>query len=81
MIRMRRRTPRLRLMFLGARPRFRRLGIEALLFDELIAYVRGKHYTSCELSMVLEDNDVMLRICALVSGHEYKRWRIYEMPL
>jgi hypothetical protein len=80
-IRNRRRIPRLRFMFLGTRPAFRRLGAEALLFDELMEYARGKHYTWYELSMALEDNELMLRIGAMMGGHEYKRWRIYEMPL
>jgi GNAT superfamily N-acetyltransferase len=80
-IRLRRRNPRLRLMFLGTRPSFRRLGLEALLFHELIAHAHGMPYTWCELSMLLEDNDLVLRLAALTGGHEYKRWRIYEMPL
>jgi ribosomal protein S18 acetylase RimI-like enzyme len=80
LIRTRRRIERVRIVFFGIRPTFRRLGIEALLLDELMAYLR-KRYTWCEASMVLENNELALRICAMMGGHEYKRWRIYEMPL
>lgn len=77
----RRRIPRVRLMFFGIRERYRHLGVDAVLFDELMRYAQTKHYTECEPSMLLEDNDMVIRASAHMGGHEYKRWRIYDMPL
>lgn len=77
----RRRIPRVRLMFFGIRQAYRRLGIDAVLFDELMRYGRTKHYRTCEPSMLLEDNALVIRASAHMGGHEYKRWRIYDMPL
>jgi GNAT superfamily N-acetyltransferase len=78
---MRRHIPRVRLMFFGIRPGYRRLGIDAVLFDEMMRYARTRHYTLCEPSMLLEDNELVLRASRFMGGREYKRWRIYEMPL
>jgi hypothetical protein len=77
----RRRIPRVRLMFFGIKPPFRKLGIDAVLFDELMRYGRTTHYRTCEPSMLLEDNDLVIRASAHMGGREYKRWRIYDMPL
>jgi GNAT superfamily N-acetyltransferase len=81
LIALRRRIPRVRLMFFGIREPFRRLGIDAVLFDELLRYAQTKHYVECEPSMLLEDNDLVIRASAHLGGHEYKRWRIYDLPL
>ncbi len=77
----RRRIPRVRLMFFGVRKPYRKLGIDAVLFDELMAYGRSRHYQECEPSMLLEDNDLVIRASAHMGGHEYKRWRIYDLAL
>jgi GNAT superfamily N-acetyltransferase len=77
----RRHIPRVRLMFFGVVPEHRQVGVDALLFDEVMRYGRPKGYTECEPSMLLEDNVRILRPSAFMGGREYKRWRIYEMPI
>lgn len=77
----RRHIPRVRLMFFGVRPRFRNQGVDAILFHECLAYARERGYRTCEPSMLLEDNDLILRASEAMGGHRYKTWRIYEMPL
>lgn len=77
----RRHIPRLRLMFFGIRPRFRGTGIDAILYQEVLAYALKRSYRGCEPSLLLEDNDLVLRAAASMGGHRYKTWRIYEMPL
>jgi GNAT superfamily N-acetyltransferase len=81
LIRMRRHIPRVRLMFFGIRPQWRRLGIDAVLFQELYEYSSRNGYTQGEPSLLLEDNDMVIRPSIAMGGHEYKRWRIYERPL
>ncbi len=77
----RRHIPRIRLMFFGVRPRFRNQGVDAILFHECLAYARERGYRTCEPSMLLEDNDLILRASEAMGGRRYKTWRIYEMPL
>jgi len=80
-LRMRRHIPRVRLMFFGIRPQWRRLGIDAVLFQELYDYGAPRGYRQGEPSMLLEDNDMVIRPSAAMGGREYKRWRIYERDL
>jgi len=78
---MRRRIPRLRGMFFGIKPEFRILGIPALLAAEIADYLLQKHYFSCDASLLLEDNESILKVVEVFGGKYYKRWRIYDLPL
>jgi len=77
----RRRLPRLRLIFYGVRPQYRRLGVDALLFLEAKEHAREQGYQECEVSMLLEDNDLIQRAAEFMGGAYYKTWRIYDLPL
>ncbi len=77
----RRRIPRIRLMFFGIRPPFRRLGLDALLYHEAREHAARQGYRQCETSMLLEDNDLILRASEFMGGHRYKTWRIYDLDL
>ena len=81
LLRTRRRIPHVRLMFFGIWPKFRNLGIDAVLFLECLTYARKHGYRTCEPSMLLEDNDLILRPSEAMGGRRYKTWRIYEMAL
>ena len=78
---MRRRIPRTRGMFFGIKPEFRNLGIPAVLGDEIIDYFLKHHYFDCEASLILEDNNAIIKIIDLFGAKYYKRWRIYDLPL
>lgn len=73
--------PRLRLMFYGVRPQYRGLGVDALLFLESWQHAIRQGYQQCENSMLLEDNDLILRASEFVGARRYKVWRIYDLPL
>ena len=77
----RRHIPRVRLMFFGIRKQYRHLGVDAVLFTQMLEYAQTKHYLECEPSMLLEHNDLVIRASAYMGGHEYKRWRIYDAPV
>jgi GNAT superfamily N-acetyltransferase len=81
LIRTRRRIPNIRLMFFGVRPSFRKLGLDAVLFLEVLEYALAHGYKTCEPSLLLEDNDLILRASSFMGGVHYKTWRIYEKPL
>jgi hypothetical protein len=68
-------------MFFGIRPAFRRLGVDAVLYHEVHSYAFPRGYRTCEPSLLLEENDLVLRASASMGGHRYKTWRIYEMPV
>ncbi len=76
-----RRIRRVRGMFFGIRPGFRRMGIDALLFRELVTAGLRLGYTEIESSMMLEDNDQVIRLIEALGLRQYKTWRIYDMDL
>ncbi len=78
---MRRRIPFMRLMFFGIPPRFRRMGLDGLLFSEVKAYAQMNGYTECEASMLLDDNYEIIGLSEFMGGRRHKTWRIYEMSL
>lgn len=77
----RRHIPRVRLMFFGIVPGHRMAGIDALLFEETYRYAVKRGYRTIEASLLLEDNDLVLRPSAFAGGHRYKTWRIYERDI
>ena len=77
----RKRIPRVRLMFFGIRPAYRQMGVDAMLFDEAYRYARTRGYRTCEASMLLEDNTLVIRAAEMMGGRRYKTWRVYERPL
>jgi GNAT superfamily N-acetyltransferase len=77
----RRHLPRARLMFFGIRPPFRKQGLDALLYDDVFSYGRGKGYKECDISLLLETNHLILKASESMGAHRYKTWRIYEMPV
>jgi GNAT superfamily N-acetyltransferase len=68
-------------MFFGIVPGWRGRGIDALLFDETYRYAVANGYKSIEASMLLEENDLVLRAATFAGGERYKTWRIYERPI
>lgn len=77
----RRNLHRVRLMFFGIVPGHRRLGADAVLFEQVHEYVQTRGYRDCDISMLLEHNELILRASAFMGGHEYKKWRIWDLKL
>ena len=77
----RRRIRRLRGMFLGVRPAFRQMGIDAVLFHEVLTAAVPLGFNWVETSMMLENNDAVLRLVEAVGLRLYKTWRIYDLDL
>ena len=72
---------RLRVMTMGVAKKFRHLGVEMIMLDEI--YRRGpkEGFVASELSWILEDNTVMNRIATRLSGPPYRTYRIYQQSL
>ena len=78
---MRRRIRQTRGMFFGIRPQFRMSGLPALIMNEIADYMITRGYTDAEGSLILEDNDGIIRLVTTFGTRFTKRWRIYDLPL
>jgi hypothetical protein len=77
----RRKIDAFRLMIMGVVPEYRALGIDALFYVETARSAFAKGYGRCEMSWILESNDMMNRIIERLGGTVYKTYRIYEKPV
>lgn len=77
----RRHIERIRLIFFGIVPGYRRLGADALLYEEVHAHTRAKAYKQCDVSLLLEVNDLVIRGTEFMGGERSKTWRIWDLPL
>jgi GNAT superfamily N-acetyltransferase len=68
----------MRVMTMGFKERFRRRGLDALLYLEAFRAARRKGYAWAEMSWVPEDNTLMRRGCELMGGKVTKRYRVFE---
>ena len=44
-------------------------------------YIEQRHYSEFDGSLILEDNEAIIKIIDVFGGKYYKRWRIYDLPL
>jgi hypothetical protein len=70
-----------RVITLGVKEPFRRMGIEGLFYFETFKRGLEKGYQMAEMSWVLEDNVLMSRGIESIEAKVYKRYRIYEKRL
>jgi GNAT superfamily N-acetyltransferase len=77
----RRKISGFRLWALGVLPEYRNLGIDALFYVETARKAFAKGYQRCEMSWILESNDMMNRIIERLGGKIYKTYRLYQKPL
>lgn len=77
----RRKIDTFRLMIMGVLPEYRTLGIDALFYVETARSAFAKGYEYCEMSWILESNDMMNRIIERLGGEIYKTYRVYEKPI
>lgn len=77
----RRRIDAFRLMIMGVVPEYRTMGIDAVFYVETAREAFRKGYRRCEMSWILESNEMMNRIIERLGGRIYKTYRLYEKPL
>lgn len=71
----------LRIIALGVMEGYRKLGIEACFYGNIIEAYRKKKYKQAEASWILEHNELMNRAIQNINGLPYKRYRIFEKAL
>ncbi len=76
-----RRIDGMRMMTLGIKAQHRVRGVDALLYLHMIRSAMASPYKWCECSWILEDNSKMRQTMERITGHLYKRYRVYERPL
>jgi GNAT superfamily N-acetyltransferase len=70
-----------RLLIMGVLPEYRGLGYDALFYVETARAAFAGGYEYCEMSWILESNDMMNRIIERMGGTVYKTYRVFEKPL
>jgi hypothetical protein len=76
-----RRIRTLRVVTLGIKERWRMRGLNAVLFDTGLRTALRRGFTGCEVSWLLEDNDLVIRAVDVFGGHRYKTYRLYDLSL
>ena len=71
----------LRLWAMGVVPEYRTRGIDAVFYVEAARKAFAKGYKYCEMSWILESNEMMNRIIERLGGQIYKTYRLYQKPL
>jgi hypothetical protein len=76
-----RRINRARVFALGLERKFRRSGIDAVLYLRTFLAAQELGHGSAESSWILEDNWTMRRALEKMGAHIYKRYRVYQKAL
>jgi GNAT superfamily N-acetyltransferase len=69
---------RLRLITLGVVEKYRKRGIDAVLYLDTLMTARRLGYRTGEISWTLESNDMVNRSIELMGARKYKTYRVYE---
>ena len=70
-----------RVLTLGIKKDYRLRGIQAMIFETSLRACLAKGYKGCEVSWLLEDNDLITRSLKFWGGYLYKTYRMYEKPV
>ena len=71
----------IRVITLGLKKDYRMRGIQSLMFEQGLRAALKRGYTGCEVSWMLEDNDLILGSVRLWGGRHYKTYRMYDKQL
>jgi hypothetical protein len=68
----------IRVLTLGIKKDYRMRGIQSVMFEHGLRASLKRGYTGCEVSWLLEENDLVIRSVRLWGGKLYKTYRMYE---
>ncbi len=77
----RRKIKVLRVFMMGVVEEYRTQGLDSMLYFETAKVAVAKRLKGAEMSLILEDNDMMRRIIENFGGTIYKTYRLYDLPL
>jgi hypothetical protein len=70
-----------RLGYLGVKPRFRKLGLDAVALWRQQQVAKALGYQYCDLGWVLESNQLVIRMSARFGAVPSKRYALFEKAL
>ena len=70
-----------RVFLLGVLEEYRGLGLDGLLYYDLLKAGLPRGYIDVEMSWILETNDMMNRGIQMLGGEVYKTYRVFRKPL
>jgi hypothetical protein len=70
-----------RVLTLGIKKDYRMRGIQAMIFETSLRACLAKGYKGCEVSWLLEDNDLITRSLKFWGGYLYKTYRMYDKAI
>jgi hypothetical protein len=70
-----------RIVTLGIIPEYQKRGLDAVFYYEIVTRAAKLNVFLGEASWVLEDNEMMNRGLEVMNAHQYKKYRIYEIPI
>jgi hypothetical protein len=70
-----------RLFALGIKEKFRKRGIDAVLYHDTLTNARKLGYTGGEISWTLEDNDLINNAIQMMGGERSKTYRVWQRPV
>jgi GNAT superfamily N-acetyltransferase len=70
-----------RVIALGVNEEFRKVGVEAYFYSEIIQKAIDKKITGGEASWILENNEMMNKGLLNLKANAYKRYRIFEKQI
>lgn len=73
-----RKIDNLRLITLGVKEKYRKRGIDAVLYLDSLMAARKLGFKSCDISWILEDNVLINRSIQMMGAKRYKTFRVYE---
>jgi len=71
----------LRVVLLGVLEKYRKQGIEAMLYMDIARHALPKGIHKAECGWVLETNDLMKNGIENIGGRVFKTYRLYQMPV
>ncbi len=71
----------IRLLLLGVRQEFRKMGVDAIMLREVAKELKKRGYKKVEFSWILEDNIDVQRLIEMAGANHYKTFRIYEKEI
>ncbi len=74
-------TKGFRLGYLGVKPKFHRLGLDAVMIWKQKQYAENKGYEYCDAGWVLEDNHMVIRMLKRLGGTHSKTYTIFEKSI
>lgn len=79
----RKKFTRVRLLLFGIKEEYRMMGLDGVLFlEEFLAGGNPRrNYHFCEISWLLETNQLVIKAGENMKAHTYKTWRLFDLPL